>query len=269
LKSGFLHEGLVTLSIVVATGCASSRPHWTTEVPSGFQYGYVVGVGEGESEVEALQQAALHAREQVASANALVTVTVTTRQTSIDSGGAVQRVASVDTDMQTRGLPRFIEGWQFVELYMDPPRRDADYTLWALYRHDLGPRARKPPGRITFVIKSMILPGWGQRAKRARGRSKLFTYAYLGEWSAWGALGLLRNVEIRREARAETAPEQSDAIRKANLYGDIRNGVLAGIAATWVISLFDAFSAEPSFLAFRLDGIESEGRYTLGLVLPF
>ena len=237
-------------------------------MPSGFQYGYVVGLGEGESEVGARQQAALDAIKQMGLVNVRVTVSETTGQILFDSAG-VQRVLSVDTDILTEGLPQSIEGWQFLKLYMESPRRNADYKLWALYRHELGPRARKPPGRITFVIKSMILPGWGQGAMGARGRGKLFTYAFLGETSAWVLLGLLRNVEIRREARAESAPEQSDAIRKANLYGDIRNGLLAGIAATWVISLFDAFSSEPSFLAFRLDRIESEGRYTLGLVLPF
>ena len=93
--------------------------------------------------------------------------------------------------------------------------------------------------------------------------------SFLAGATSWGLLHQLRGREIHRLNAATTAPEQTDALNKVNLYGDIRNGLLGIVSAIWSISIIDAISGDSQLLPFRVHGSATGGSVNFSVQVPF
>ena len=93
--------------------------------------------------------------------------------------------------------------------------------------------------------------------------------SFLGGAASWFFLDLARHREINRYNQAGTQPGKDDALNKANLYGDVRNGILAALAAIWTISFADAVSGDSQLLPFRVHGSATGGSLNFSVQVPF
>jgi hypothetical protein len=108
----------------------------------------------------------------------------------------------------------------------------------------------EPPVRYVVVrdsrpgaaLRSLVLPGWGQRARGQRLRGWLLT-------AAWGATvggGIAAHVQRDRARDAyleETDPDLvEDRYRTYNNWHRLRGGLLAGAAVVWAGAVIDALA---------------------------
>ena len=257
--------------LIAVTGCSSARPKWVSGVAGeGHQYRYILGQAAEESRVDARRAASLAAfSEAVRSGQLLVqgSERITTVGRNSDGVGTLEVL--IEESIQVEGAPRSIRGWELFDSFEEALPGLRGYNAWVLYRFERGTDARLPPSQLWWVAKSALLPGWGQRARGAKTRGNIFMGSFLGGATSWVLLGELRNREIDRLNLATTAPEQSDALNKANLYGDLRDGILATLAAIWTLSVVDAISGDSLLLPFRVHGMGTEGGVRFSVRVPF
>lgn len=236
----------------------------------GYQYWYALGQGSAESRVDARGAAALAAFSEAVRSGQLVVQSsqrINTLGRNRDGVGTLDVL--INESIKVEGAPRSIRGWELFDSFEEALPEGRGYSAWVLYRFRRGADARPRPSRFLWAAKSAVLPGWGQRARGAETRGNVFMSSFLGGATSWVLLGQLRNREIDRLNVATTAPEQSDALNKANLYGDIRNGLVAALSAIWSISIVDAISGDSQLLPFRVHGAATESGVSFSVRVPF
>ena len=93
--------------------------------------------------------------------------------------------------------------------------------------------------------------------------------SFLGGATSWFGLDWWRDKQINRYNQAGTQPEKDDALNKANLYADMRNGLLAAVSAIWSLSIIDAISGDSQLLPFRVHGSATGGSVNFSVQVPF
>lgn len=259
------------MALIAATGCSSTRPKWLTGVAGqGFEYQYVIGQASDLSRSDALESAEADARLEAAVSNQMrIQASSTIITSGVNSNGVAAIRDSIRSVMQIEGAPATIRGWELYETYNELLSENRGYSAWVLYRFDRGADRRPPPSRFGWIAKSALLPGWGQRARGAKTRGNVFMTSFLGAGSSWVLLDQLRKREINNLNAAITAPAQQNALNRANMYGDLRNGILAALGAIWSISVVDAISGDSQLLPFRVFGTGSEHGMSLSIQVPF
>jgi len=236
-------------------------------MPTGYRYDYVVGYGADRELTTARQLARTDAEIQVATENMRLTGQQTTSAQVRERDGVVTQDLAVDIEITQEGMPTTISGWRNAGYYEGRESGTSNTAVWALYRYQKRSGIRQPPGRSSFVLKNVILPGWGQRTMGASGRANFYNLTYLGSWAGWAGLGHLWNIENRKVSESNTIDERDQAADRRNLYGDIRNGFVGVAVATWVSALLDSFSSEPQFLPFTIGPtVDGDG---FGISIPF
>ena len=270
-----LLRSLALCGLVISSGCATTRPDWTNgdlgEIGKEccFQYRYVLGVARKLSLTDAREAAEISARFEAARSGSMkldAEIDIRRLQTNVNSQAST--LDSITGDLQTDLTGVTIRGWDLYEAYDELLDGNQGYSAWVLYRFERE-YARPPPSRLGWAARSAVLPGWGQRARGAKGRGNIFMTSFLGASTSWVLLDQLRNREIDRLNAATTAPEQTAALNKVNLYGDIRNGLLGIVSAIWSISIIDAISGDSQLLPFRVHGSATGGSVNFSVQVPF
>ena len=94
--------------------------------------------------------------------------------------------------------------------------------------------------RPSAFVRSLVLPGWGQRYKRETAKG----WALTGVWAA-GIAGAATAEVMRRDARDAYLTESDPGLVESryatlNRWHWARNGLTLGVAAVWVYAAFDA-----------------------------
>jgi len=270
-----LLRSLALCGLVISSGCATARPDWTNgdlgpEDQCCFQYRYVLGLATRLSLTDAREAAEVSARFQAALSSAMeLAGDSDIRQSAVNVDRRAALLDSITRDLQTKIIPVTIRGWELYEAYDELLDGNQGYAAWVLYRFARGADRRPPPSRLVWAAKSAVLPGWGQRARGAKARGNIFMSSFLGGGASWFLLDQLKVRAIERMDAATNAPEQRDALNKANFYGDVRNGILAALTAIWTISFADAVSGDSQLLPFRVHGAVTEGGTNFSIHVPF
>ena len=265
-------RALILVGLIAATGCSTARPNWVAGSigKERYQYQYISGAGEGPTLVRARRAAAIDAVSQAAQSGDVElreSGAIRTLGTNINSVADIEDI--IDNSTLIEGAPTAIRGWELYDSFVETQTDGRGYEAHVLYRFERGSDARPPPSRLMWAAKSAVLPGWGQKARGAKARGNIFTASFLAAATSWGLLHQLRGREIHRLNAATTAPEQTDALNKVNLYGDIRNGLLGIASAIWSISIIDAISGDSQLLPFRVHGSATGGSVNFSVQVPF
>ncbi len=98
----------------------------------------------------------------------------------------------------------------------------------------------QPDPRPEAALRSLLLPGWGQRYKGQHLKGWLLT----GSWGLLLVASLTAHLQYERaydRYHRETDPTRIEArYRTANRWFRARNGLLMGLAAVWAYSYLDA-----------------------------
>jgi hypothetical protein len=180
--------------LLATTGCATTirAPSWATGTPSGYWYNYVTGAGTASTVSDAraaaiedayqtlirsaprtYQTAAFRQEFEVVAEEALGT-----RGPSRLSG--TQRLRTdgrVNGEILGQAFPRL----EIVSTDVRVCRGCSNTTAYVLFRY-LKPASqrRDPPSAPSFVARSLVMPGWGQMAKGARGKGWTLLIGTLG-----------------------------------------------------------------------------------------
>ena len=271
-----LLRSLALCGLVISSGCATTRPDWTNgdlgEIGKEccFQYRYVLGVARKLSLTDAREAAEISARFEAARSGSMkldAEIDIRRLQTNVNSQAST--LDSITGDLQTDLTGVTIRGWDLYESYDERLDGNQGYEAWVLYRFDRGADRTPPPSRLVWAAKSAVLPGWGQRARGAKGRGNIFMTSFLGASASWFGLDRLRGKQIDRYNQAGTQPEKDDARNKANGYAHTRNGMLSAVVAIWSFSMVDAISGDSQLLPFRVHGSATGGSVSFSLRVPF
>ena len=94
--------------------------------------------------------------------------------------------------------------------------------------------------RPAAAMRSMVLPGWGQRYKAEQKRGWIFTGAFAGLGAGALTTHLLRQ-DAQRQYRAEADPARiEDRYQSFNQWHKTRNNLALAAGAVWVASYLDA-----------------------------
>ncbi|MDQ7039984.1 MAG: DUF5683 domain-containing protein [Rhodothermus sp.] len=111
------------------------------------------------------------------------------------------------------------------------PRTTAETTIRYVLRPDPRPEA---------ALRSLLLPGWGQRYKGQHRKGWILT----GSWGLLLGGSLTTHLQYKRaynRYRRETDPTRIETrYRTANRWFKTRNGLLIGLTAVWAYSYLDA-----------------------------
>lgn len=265
-------RALILVGLIAATGCSTARPNWVAGSigNEGYQYQYISGAGEGPTLVRARRAAVIDAVSQAAQSGDVElreSGAIRTLGTNINSVADIEDI--IDTSTRIEGAPVTIRGWELYDSFVETQTDGSGYEAHVLYRFERGSDARPPPSRLVWVAKSAVLPGWGQRARGAKGRGNTFMSSFLGGAAFVGFLDWKRGKQIDRYNQAGTQPEKDDARNKANGYAHTRNGVLSAVVAIWSFSMVDAISGDSQLLPFRVHGSATGGSVSFSLRVPF
>ena len=231
----------------VAAACASSQPRWISVTPQGYQNDYFVGEGTAESQEAAKRAAVATALTRIAESNtvslqARSSVRTATSFTDTESRStSVSATTDVVREIVTAGQASLLNGIRVREEHTEIA--GSQRNVWVLMSAPKAEPVRAVPTRATAVLRSTVLPGWGQYTLGYERTGFLLGSVVLSAIPTGVAL-LGAQDQNRRLAEATLIQSaRRDYVNKANALGVLSNVTLATAAATWAFAVFNASSA--------------------------
>ena len=239
----------VLVALTGLTACVSARPTWTTLPPRGFQNDFVVGVGEAQSLTQARREAvanglgmlanrSLDLRTSLREQQCLTTENLTRapreRGTLVRQCRILEEMVATGRTVSARGLALAAEHSE--------ENLTGVVRVSVLLRLPKETGIRQPPSRAGLVVRSMLIPGWGQQAKNEpdRGRAHLTGVLFFG---ALAAGSRVMEIEYSRQAALASGQERRDLyVNRANALRLSSWGAAGLAAAYWGASIIDAAS---------------------------
>jgi hypothetical protein len=177
-----------------ATACATAPgvPSWAASTPHGYWYHYVTGSGTAGT-VSASRAAAIEDAYQTLVRSAPRSYRAAAFRQEFEvvadevlgggGGGRVAGTQRVRTDGRLSGeiLEQAFPRLEIVSTDLRTCTRCSTVTAYVLFRYlKPGGQRRDPPTTPGFVARSVVIPGWGQMAKGARGKGWTLLLGTLG-----------------------------------------------------------------------------------------
>lgn len=240
-----------TLFIAIITAsslaCGAARqPSWVSKPPRGYTNDFFVGEGTAETKTEAKQLAVASAMARISQRDSLAITSrevmgesIATSRTQQGQGVSVEQRLTRETISE--GTSGNLKDVLVVEEFGEDGQGRAN--SWVLVSAPKRSGVRRVPTRGEAVLRSLIVPGWGQ-----------YTLGYERTGLSLGAGVLvavptgvaLLNAQRHNRRLADATLIQASRIEyanKANALGVIANVTLAAAASAWVFSVVNATSA--------------------------
>jgi hypothetical protein len=159
---------------------AKVRPSWLKETPKGKDFDYYVGMATSNNSLDNAKDTAISdAISSLAMKNELVIEgTITTHEAEINS----TLLSSVTKEIKLSGKSDKVRGLQKEEDYweMSDNNKQTSYRYWVLMKIPKQPNLYNPniPYKTSYgvvpVLKSVVVPGWGQIHKGETAKGILF-----------------------------------------------------------------------------------------------
>lgn len=236
-------------ALIGLTGCVSLRPSWTTQPPRGFQSDFVVGVGEAQNLTQARTQAVANGLGMLSNRNLDLRTRLRDQQCVTQEvltvapreSGTLTRHCRILEEVIATGRTVSVRGLQLASEHSEENIMGV-VRVSVLLRLPKESGIRRPPSRVGLVVRSMLIPGWGQQAKNEpdKGRTHLTGVLFFG---AMAAGSRVMEVEYARQASLASGQERRDLyVNRANAFR-LGSWGTAGLAAIyWGASIIDAAS---------------------------
>lgn len=240
----------VCLVTALANGCASVRPAWTTEPPEGYAHDFFTGSGTGAGRAEARNAAISSAVARFAESGRL-NVQVVRTDSSLTSerfrNGAAPTLDRIDKTVQeiiTRGESPTVKGLRLHQEYSE--ESGSRHEAWVLMAVPKVSGIREVPTRREFVLRSAVVPGWGQYTMGNRRKGLLLALGAVIAVPAAVSFSSLRSEDLTRARSTQIQESRTFYTNEANRYGTFTAVTIAGAAALWGYGIMDAASSPVS-----------------------
>ena len=102
---------------------------------------------------------------------------------------------------------------------------------------------RTPPSRTSLVLRSLVLPGWGQYAMGSERKGLWLALGALASVPTATSFASLQSENLSRARATNVQASRSYYENQANRYGTLATATLAGAAAIWGYGVIDAASS--------------------------
>lgn len=245
---------LVVVCAATSTGCASTTraPSWAASTPSGYWYNYVTGTGTAPT-VSAARAAAIEDAYQT-----LIRSAPRTYQTAAfrqefeviaeealgrrgpDRSSGTQRLR---TDGQVNGeiLGQAFPRLEIVSTDVRTCSSCTNTTAYVLFRYQKpASQRRDPPSGPSFVARSLVMPGWGQMTKGARGKGWTLLLGTLGSAGVAAASEWQYRALYDSAAMATSQRDRDAYLLRANPRRTTALGAAALAGGLYVYGVLDA-----------------------------
>jgi hypothetical protein len=239
-------RSLLPLLVVATTACAgvSRAPSWAASTPHGYWYNYVTGSGTAETVSESRAAALEDAYQTLVRSAPRSYQTAAFRQEfevvadeALGGRGTARRGGTqrLRTDGRVSGeiLAQAFPRLEIVSTDVRTCTRCPTVTAYVLFRYlKPGGQRRDPPTAPGFVARSLVIPGWGQMAKGARGRGWTLLLGTMGsagvaaasEWqyrALYDSASMATSQRDRDAYLARATPRRTTALGAAALAGGL------------------------------------------------
>ena len=234
------------LSIVLGAG-ASARPGWTSQPPKGYTHDFFTGSGTGPGRAEARSAAISAAVARFAEGgrlNVQVVRTDSTRTSERFNSGSSPTLERIDKTIQeivTTGESPTIRGLRLQEEFSE--QSGNRHETWVLMAIPKTSGVREPPTRNSFVMRSMLLPGWGQYAMGNERKGLFLALGAIAAVPAAMTFSSLRAEDLTRARSTQIQESRTFYTNEANRYGTFTAVTIAGAVAIWGYGVIDAASS--------------------------
>jgi hypothetical protein len=263
----------------MATGssCASTAraPSWAASTPSGYWYNYVTGTGSASSVSDARAAAIEDAYQTLLRSAPRTYQNAAFRQEfevmaeevlggrGPNRSTGTQRVRTdgkVSGEILGQAFPRF----EIVSTDVRSCNRCTSTTAYVLFRY-LKPSSqrRDPPSAPGFVARSLVIPGWGQMAKGARGKGWTLLLGTLGSAGVAAASEWQYRTLYDSAAMATSQRDRDAYLLRANPRRTTALGAAAMAGGLYVYGVLDAALGPVRFYPSR-QGIRVEATFPFG-----
>jgi len=237
---------LLTVMMVATTGCVSTTraPSWATSTPNGYWYNYVTGAGTASTVSDARAAAIEDAYQTLVRSAPRTYQTAAFRQEfevmADEALGArgpnrfsgTQRLRTdgrVSGEILGQAFPRL----EIVSTDVRTCSSCSTTTAYVLFRFQKpASQRRDPPSAKGFVARSVVMPGWGQMTKGARGRGWTLLFGTLGsagvaavsEWqyrALYDSAAMATSQRDRDSYLLRANPRRTTALSAASLAGGL------------------------------------------------
>lgn len=238
---------LIALLAASSLACGAARqPSWVSKPPKGYANDFFVGEANAASKAEAKQLAVASAMARISQRDSLAITSrevigeaIATSRNQQGQGVSVEQRLTRETISE--GASSALKDVRVVEEFGQEEQGRA--SSWVLVSAPKKTGVRRVPTRGEAVLRSLIVPGWGQ-----------YTLGYERTGLSLGAGVLvavptgvaLLNAQRHNRRLADATLIQASRIEytnKANALGVIANVTLAAAASAWVFSVVNATSA--------------------------
>lgn len=242
-----MRRGVLALAVLSA-GCASARPAWTVAPPQGYRSDFFTGSGTGVDHAEARKVAIGSAVAEFARSGRLIvevrdSIRSTTAQRSVAGAVRVTEVDRATTDIIMRGESPAIRGLRLREEYTEQVANGVE--TWALLSVPKVAGLREPPTRDSYVLRSVLFPGWGQFAMGNERKGLALTLGATTAIISAVSFSSLRSENLSRAQATQVQANRSYYMGQANRFRTLTYASLAGAVAIWGYGVVDAASTQP------------------------
>jgi hypothetical protein len=238
---------MVATLVSTATACATARPNWTVAPPAGYSNDYFTGSGTGVDRAAA-RNAAISAAVARFAESGRLNVQVVRTDSSISSerfkSGSAPTLDRIDKTVQeiiTTGESPTIRGLKLKEEYAE--QSNLRQEVWVLMAVPKTAGLRTPPSRSSLVLRSLVLPGWGQYAMGSERKGLWLALGALASVPTATSFASLQSENLSRARATNVQASRSYYENQANRYGTLATATLAGAAAIWGYGVIDAASS--------------------------
>jgi hypothetical protein len=226
------------LSVLVAGVYSSDkrsgpRPFWLHAPPGGYVNDYYVGIGTShQTIVEAKRMALIDAVKAIVEKEGITALT----RMDVISTEKERRIQDY-IKMASRELK--IQGLEQVEAYWEKGNT-GEYRYWLLVRLPKQTNLRNPPTVMAPVMRSVIVPGWGQFFKHEPRKG---TFFFISTVISGGVSAMFMNMSNQSHEDAILA--RSTSLKdyyndNSALYFNLSVACALGAGITYVFNVVDA-----------------------------
>ena len=245
---------LITVMMVATTGCASATraPSWAESTPNGYWYNYVTGTGTASTVADARAAAVEDAFQTLVRSAPRTYQTTAFRQEfevmaeealgtrGPDRSRGTQRLRTegrVSGEILGQAFPRL----EIVSTDVRTCNACSNTTAYLLFRYQKpASQRRDPPTAPSFVARSLVIPGWGQMAKGARGRGWTLLLGTLGSAGVAAASEWQYRALYDSAAMATSQRDRDAYLLRANPRRTTALGAAALVGGLYVYGVLDA-----------------------------
>jgi hypothetical protein len=116
------------------------------------------------------------------------------------------------------------------------------HEAWVLMTVPKTSGSRPVPGRGSFVLRSIVVPGWGQYAMGRERQGLLLAFGAAAGIPTATAFSSMRSENSARARSTQIQAARTSFTNTANRYGTLSAVTAAGVLGIWVYGVSDAVS---------------------------